>query len=73
MAERKLDRIYTLEEYLQLEKAEPQTRYEYVDGMIYAMAGGTIKHGMLISNTLYWVRESLKQKGSTCKPFSGDA
>ncbi|MEO1382714.1 MAG: Uma2 family endonuclease [Bacteroidota bacterium] len=72
MAERKLDRIYTLEEYLQLEKAEPQTRYEYVDGMIYAMAGGTIKHGMLISNTLYWVRESLKQKGSTCKTFSGD-
>ncbi|MEL6132904.1 MAG: Uma2 family endonuclease [Bacteroidota bacterium] len=72
MAERKLDRIYTPQEYFQLENTEPHTRYEYVDGIIYAMAGGTINHGLLISNTLYWVRASLKQKGSSCKTFSGD-
>lgn len=72
MAELKLDRDYSREEYFQLEESDLQTRYEYVDGRIYAMAGGTIRHGMLISNTLYWVREELRKAGKSCKTFSGD-
>ena len=36
MAEHKLDRTYSAIEYFDLEKADPGTKYEYVDGMIYA-------------------------------------
>lgn len=72
MAEHKLDRSYTFSEYLQLEQADPQSKYEFVNGQIYAMAGGSIKHGLLISNTLYWIREAIRRNGKTCKTFSGE-
>ncbi len=72
MAEHKLNRQYTAEEYLQLELADPEAKYEYVDGQIYAMAGGTINHGLLISNALYWIREGIRKAGKPCKTFSGD-
>jgi Uma2 family endonuclease len=39
-------RRFTPEEYLALERAS-ETRNEYVDGLIYAMAGGTYKHDRL--------------------------
>jgi Uma2 family endonuclease len=29
----------TVEEYFLLEENDPDTRYEYVDGQVYAMAG----------------------------------
>ena len=33
--------ILSVEEYFQLEENDPDTRYEYIDGYVYAMAGGT--------------------------------
>ena len=30
----------TVEAYFQLEENDPETRYEYIDGHVYAMAGG---------------------------------
>jgi len=72
MAEHKLNRTYSAEEYFALESADPNTKYEFVDGMIYAMAGGTIKHGLLISNMLYWVKDGIRKGKKPCKTFSGD-
>lgn len=34
----------TVEEYFQLEENDPETCYEYIDGRVYAMAGGTANH-----------------------------
>lgn len=72
MAEEQLNRTYSAEEYFQLELADPNTRYEFVDGMICDKTGGTIKHGLLISNTLYWIRERIRKDQKPCKTFSGD-
>ncbi|MEZ4771880.1 MAG: Uma2 family endonuclease [Bacteroidia bacterium] len=72
MAEHKLNRSYSVEEYFDLESTDPKTKYEFVDGIIYAMAGGTIRHGLLISNVLYWVKDGLRKAGKPCKTFSGD-
>ncbi|MEL6591136.1 MAG: Uma2 family endonuclease [Bacteroidota bacterium] len=72
MAEQKIDRPYTVEEYLAMELAEPEAKYEYVDGVLYNMTGGTIQHGLLISNALYWIKAGIREKGLPCKTFGGD-
>lgn len=38
------------EEYLRIDRESPDIKYEYVDGHIYAMAGGTIDHGQICTN-----------------------
>jgi Uma2 family endonuclease len=42
-------RRYTLEEYSALEE-QSEVRHEYVDGEVFAMAGGSKTHNVLIQN-----------------------
>jgi Uma2 family endonuclease len=72
MGEHKLDRFYSLDEFILLEQADPGTRYEYVDGQIYAMAGGSIQHGLIISNTTFRIQESLRAKQRDFFTFGSD-
>lgn len=46
----KLKEFWTVEEYLEFEKASP-IRYEYVDGLIFAMAGESKNHNRLAVDT----------------------
>jgi Uma2 family endonuclease len=39
------------EEFHALEQAFPDLRYEYIDGMVYMMAGGTTEHNKICRNT----------------------
>ena len=57
-------RRFTHDEYLELERAS-DTRSEYVDGQIYAMAGGTYQHDTLVANTIFLLQSQLK--GGSCK------
>jgi Uma2 family endonuclease len=72
MGEHKPDRFYQHSEYLLLEQSDLDTRYEYVDGMIYAMAGGTISHGLIMSNTLFAIKDAIRGKENDCKTFGSD-
>jgi Uma2 family endonuclease len=59
----------SIEEYLELE-ANSDTKHEYYDGEIFAMAGETIEHNKICGNTygeLY-----LKLKGKNCRPYVND-
>ncbi len=60
----------TLEEYFQLEENDVDTRYEYIDGQVYAMAGGTANHDTIKSNMqrILWNR----LRGSGCRVYSSD-
>ncbi len=60
---------YTLEEYFALEKAG-EARYEYWDGDIMCMSGGTPKHYILSGNVYYEIREQVK--GKPCQPYTGE-
>jgi Uma2 family endonuclease len=40
----------TLEEYLELQRQLPHIKFEYLDGMVYEMPGGSIKHENICSN-----------------------
>ncbi|HLG62624.1 MAG TPA: Uma2 family endonuclease [Ktedonosporobacter sp.] len=60
----------TVEEYFQLEENDPDTRYEYVDGHAYAMAGGTANHDTIKSNIQRILWNLLR--GSGCRVYSSD-
>ncbi len=62
--------IMTVEEYFQLEESDPGTRYEYVDGHVYAMAGGTANHDTIKSNMQRILWSLLR--GSTYRVYSSD-
>jgi len=62
--------IYTVEEYLALERASEE-RHEYLDGQIYAMAGESPQHGDICVNL---VRElSAQLRGTPCRVWTKDA
>ncbi|MBX3279033.1 MAG: Uma2 family endonuclease [Acidobacteria bacterium] len=59
---------YTLEEYFALERVG-EARYEYWDGEIVCMSGGSRRH-YLISDNLHAVLSDLL-KGRDCRAFTG--
>lgn len=60
---------YSLEEYLVLEEMS-NVRHEYLDGHIYAMAGGTLEHGGLCANLIALLSNALE--GRPCRVFTSD-
>ncbi len=58
----------TVEEYFQLEENDPDTRYEYIDGHVYAMAGGTADHDTVKSNLQSILWNLLR--GNPCRVYS---
>ncbi len=64
-------RTYTLAEYLQLEQVE-NLKYEFHDGLVAAMAGGTPKHGQIQTNTSRVLGNVLIQEHKSCTTYSSD-
>lgn len=62
-------RKYTLDEYLELDQ-HSEERYEFFDGEIVSMSGGSIEHSTIAVNIAGTLRESLK--GCTCRVLSSD-
>ena len=60
---------YSLEEYFALEHAG-DARYEYWRGDIYCMSGGTPEHGIISSNVVVTLGNSLR--GGPCRVFTAD-
>jgi len=65
----KPESIYTEDEYLAIERAS-QERREYLDGLIYLMAGESLEHGDICMNLDRIVSTSLL--GSPCRALSKD-
>jgi Uma2 family endonuclease len=57
---------YTLEEYFALE-LESDARYEYWDGHVFELSGGSPAHETIILNTAAHLREALR--GCGCRAF----
>jgi Uma2 family endonuclease len=56
-------------EYLEAE-AKSEIRHEYIDGQVFAMAGGSKKHNLIAGNTYSRLRVHLR--GSGCDVFMSD-
>jgi Uma2 family endonuclease len=60
---------YTLEEYFALEDAS-DARFEYWDGDLVCMGGGSIAHGTISANVHFALAQALR--GGRCRAFTGD-
>ena len=60
---------YTLEEYLELDK-NSEERYEYFDGEVLAMAGGSPSHARISVNAFPPLQAKLK--GGRCEAFNSE-
>jgi Uma2 family endonuclease len=63
------DRRYTFREYLDLE-ASSVLRYEFFDGIVYAMSGGSPEHSGLAANVIQLLGAQLL--GKPCRVFTSD-
>lgn len=63
------EQIYTTEEYLALEAAA-DSKSEYYDGVIYAMAGGSFNHDMISGNSYAALHEFAR--GGPCLAFTSN-
>ena len=59
----------SLEEYHEIERTS-EVKYEYSDGRIYAMSGGTSQHSQIAGNIYIALVNHLRGKG--CRPFNSD-
>ncbi|MGH9823970.1 MAG: Uma2 family endonuclease, partial [Blastocatellia bacterium] len=61
--------LYSLEEYFALEHAG-DARYEYWDGEVFCMSGGSLTHVRIAGNIYHAFRSKLT--GSPCNAFTAD-
>ncbi len=61
----------TFQEYINLERENDQ-KYEYHDGFVIAMAGGTINHSRISGNIFGKIWSLLDSKGDKCEVFNSD-
>ncbi|MEM1215686.1 MAG: Uma2 family endonuclease [Bacteroidota bacterium] len=62
----------SIEDYLVVEE-QAEERYEYHDGEIFAIAGGSLRHSLVSLNFNSEIRFALKKKNKHCRVFNGDA
>ncbi len=62
-------RKYTLEEYLELDK-NSEEKYEYFDGEIFDMAGGSPSHARVGGNVYFLFQQKLRSRN--CEAFNSD-
>lgn len=70
MQVKKLNKI-SIEEYIAIEQAN-DTKYEYHNGSIYAMAGGTMNHGFISGNVYSAIKVSLRAKNKKCTAMTSE-
>lgn len=63
------NRKYTLEEYLELDR-NSEEKYEYFDGEVFDMAGGSRNHSRLGADVCSLFNQKLK--GKNCEAFNSD-
>ena len=66
-AAKTLDRLYTKEEYFELLRTSLH-KYEYLDGRVRMMAGGTVAHSSIVGNAYF----ALRSRAQTCTVFNSE-
>ncbi len=69
MAQRKYS-VMDIEDYLLLNRSSKSTRYEYLDGEIRMLAGGSPDYSIIIANLTATIKGPLK--GSQCRVYNSD-
>ena len=62
--------MMSVEEYFELEERSLDARYEYFDGYVYIMAGGSANHATIGGNIHALLKSLLR--GSPCRAYNSD-
>jgi Uma2 family endonuclease len=65
------NRKVSVEEYFRLRESDPIHRYEYVDGEVYMMTGGSVRHSRIGLNLCYILEGALSER--PCVVYNSDA
>ena len=65
-----LQHYFSPQEYLEWEELQ-EIRYEYAEGEVYAMTGGTLPHSGVAANFISLLKNHLRGRG--CQVFTSDA
>jgi Uma2 family endonuclease len=71
MALRRDDHKMSVEDYFKLRESDPNHRYEYVDGEVYMMTGGSVRHSRVEFNLAHIIENLLGE--SPCVVYNSDA
>lgn len=63
-------RTMSVEEYFALDENSPDTRYEYLDGYVYMMSGGSANHATIGGNIYALLKGLLR--GGPCRAYNSD-
>jgi len=64
-------RHMTVDEWRELERANPDNKYEYIDGQVYLMSGASLAHSRIGSNTVRALEDALGNE--PCYVYNSDA
>ena len=62
--------LMSVEEYLELDRNSLDRRYEFIDGIVTMLAGGTTNHSRICVNIVSQLHEALR--GKSCQVFNSD-
>jgi Uma2 family endonuclease len=71
MAAQREPRRMTVDEWRELEQSNPDRKYEYIDGLVYLMSGGSLAHARIGSNIVRVLEDALGNNG--CYVYNSDA
>jgi Uma2 family endonuclease len=63
-------RFMSVEEYLELDRGSLDARYEFIDGVVTMLAGGTANHSSICVNVVSQLHSALR--GNPCQVFNSD-
>jgi Uma2 family endonuclease len=61
----------TVDEWRKLERATLDAKYEYIDGQVYLVSGGSLVHSRISSNAVRALEDALA--GGPCYVYNADA
>ncbi len=61
----------SVDEWHQLVRTHPDAKYEYIDGQIYLMSGGSLAHARIGSNTVRAIEDAFGE--TSCYVYNSDA
>ncbi len=70
MAAQPSERQFSMEEYLRLDRQSADARYEYIDGRLRMMSGGTANHAIISATLVGMLFQSLAT--SDCNVYTSD-
>src|SRR5438445_8738199 len=66
------DKWLSLEDFLALDRESLDQKYEYMNGHMYALAGGSSNHSVISVNAMAVIHNHLNEQSSPCITYNAD-